>query len=196
MRRRRYRSISSRSALVWLALLCLAAVRSWQGCHEAPEAPPPTLDEQQYRVQRAVDGDTLLLANRARVRLIGVDAPETVKPHHPIEAWGPEASAFTKQFVAGGIVQLQFDHERLDKYHRYLAYVWVDGRMLNEELVRAGLARVELNYHYAPTMKTRFRRAEAEARAAHRGIWSSHVPTERDKASLPHASPGVATPGL
>jgi micrococcal nuclease len=138
----------------------------------APPGPPEVLTEGPYDVQSVVDGDTLLLANHARVRLIGADTPETVKPNHPVEPWGLEASEFTRQFVAGQQVRLEFDRERLDKYGRFLAYVWVGDRMLNEELIRAGLARAELQYHYSSSMKTRFRHAEAEAKSAGRGIWS------------------------
>ena len=69
-------------------------------------------------------------------------------------------------------MRLQFDKERLDRYDRFLAYVFVGDRMLNEELARAGLARVELKFHYSSTMKNRFRKAEDEARTARRGIWS------------------------
>ena len=138
----------------------------------APPGPPEVLAEGLYEVQRVVDGDTLLLANHARVRLIGADTPETVKPNHPVEPWGPEASEFSRQFVAGRQVRLELDRERVDKYGRFLAYVWVGDRMLNEELIRAGLARAELQYHYSTSMKTRFRRAEADAKSAGRGIWS------------------------
>lgn len=162
-----------RIALLILLLLIVAALRLWQG-QQQPPAPPESLSEGTYTVERVVDGDTLLLTNRVRVRLIGVDTPETVKPNTPVEPFGPEASAFTKHWVAQAHhqVRLQFDRQRLDKYDRMLAYVWSDGQMLNEELVRAGLARAELQYHYNAAMKSRFRRAQEEARSAGRGIWS------------------------
>src|SRR5262245_5648382 len=79
----------------------LIAVRVWQEFH-APPPPPEALPAGEYQVLRAVDGDTILLANHARVRLIGANAPETVKPDSPVEPWGPEASQFTKKFLAGG----------------------------------------------------------------------------------------------
>ncbi len=137
-------------------------------------APPESMAEGNYRVQRVVDGDTLLLTSGARVRLIGVNAPESVKPDHAVEPFGPEAGQFAKDFVAraGGEVRLVFDKERVDQYGRFLAYVWVGDRMLNEELLRAGLARVERQYRYSPSIKTQFLRAESEARAARRGVWS------------------------
>jgi micrococcal nuclease len=124
-------------------------------------------------VARTVDGDTLLLSDRQRLRLIGVNAPESVKPDHPVEPWGPEAAEFTRRFVAGGAVRLQFDGDRTDQYGRLLACVWVGDRMLNEELVRAGLARAERQYHFSAELRARLTAAEAEARAARRGIWSA-----------------------
>ena len=126
-----------------------------------------------YAVERVIDGDTLLLADQTRVRLIGVDTPECVQPEHPVEPWAPEASEFTRAFVAGGQVRLQLDRERLDRHGRLLAYVWVDERLLNEQLLFAGLARYEPQFHYAEGMKRRFRKAEAQARAARVGLWSA-----------------------
>ena len=170
---RRSRYWRSRYGWVVAVLLLLAAIRLWQD-HSTPES-PEALPEGVYRVERVVDGDTLLLANHARVRLWGVDSPETVHPNKPVEPFGPEASYFTKQFIASGdgTVRLQMDRERLDKYDRFLAYAWVDDRMLNEELIRAGLATAETGYNYSQSMKTRFRRAEKEAKSNRRGIWST-----------------------
>ena len=153
-----------------LLILALVAWRAWR--QTSRPAPPELLPEGYYQVERVVDGDTLLLANQARVRLQGVDTPETKKPEYPVEPWGPEASRFTVDFVADGKVKLEFDVERLDKYDRFLAYVYKDGRMLNEELVRAGLATAELGFRYSDSKKRLFKQAEDEAKAARRGIWS------------------------
>ena len=110
---------------------------------------------------------------------MGVNTPETVKPDYPVEAWGPEASSFTRDFVASGRVRLQFDRERVDRYGRLLAYVWVDDRLLNEELVRAGLARFRAAISLRRTDEAPLSRSKDEARAAQRGIWSD-VPTTTD----------------
>ena len=158
-----------------LFLIVVAAVVAFQRWH-APSTPQESsspVDAATHRVARVVDGDTLVLAEtKEKVRLIGTNTPETVKPNCPVEPWGPEASAFTREFLAGGEVRLEFDGDRRDKYGRLLAYVWCGDRMLNEELIREGLARAELKYHYSAAMKERFRRAEAEAKAERRGIWS------------------------
>lgn len=163
-------------ALVGLFLV-IALLRFWASDHR-PLSPPEGLEEGRHRVRRVVDGDTLLLESGARVRLIGADTPETVKPNHPVEPYGPEATEFTKQQVrsAGGEVRLQMDREQKDRFGRFLAYVFVGDQMLNEELIRRGLATARTEFNYSSSMKRRFRRAEEEARLAGRGIWSSPAP--------------------
>jgi micrococcal nuclease len=158
-----------RQAAVWLLALAVLVLLPWW--YAQPEALAPGV----YQVERVVDGDTLVLANQQRVRLIGADTPETVKPDHPIEPWGPEATEFTRRFVAGGEVRLEFDGPRKDKYGRYLAHVWVGNRMLEEELIRAGLATAETRYRYSSAMKARLLKAQSSARTAGRGIWSGRV---------------------
>jgi micrococcal nuclease len=158
----------------WIALALLAALAGWRVWAPWQAPAPESLAAGTYRVERVVDGDTLLLANRARVRLIGVDAPESVKPDAPLQPWGAEAADFTRQFIsaAGGQVRLQFDRERVDRFDRFLAYAWNEDRLLNEELLRAGLARARTEFNYSSSMKRRFRAAEAEAESQGRGIWS------------------------
>ena len=167
-----------RTAFFLLAVLAVVLFRLAQSTF----APPAPSAQNIQRVERVVDGDTLLLANGQRVRLIGVNTPETVKEDWPVEPFGPEAKAFTADFirVAGGQVRLEFDGDSTDQFGRLLAYVYAaDGRMLNAELLRAGLARATLGYRFAQTMKARFRREEAEAKAAARGIWSAEAAAAR-----------------
>lgn len=130
----------------------------------------------QFIVERVVDGDTLVLASGERIRLIGVDTPETKHPTKPVEAFGPEASAFTKQAVEGQAVTLKFDREKYDRYQRMLAYVYRDDWCLNEELIRAGLSECITKYPFDSSMKERFRQAEDQARRERRGIWSQSTP--------------------
>jgi len=161
-------------AILLIALLAiLAALRHW--CPEVFQpAPTGPLEPGLYRVARVVDGDTFVLADvNEKIRLLGADTPETVHPRRPIEPWGPEATEFTEEFLAGGEVRLEFDVEPRDKHGRILAHVWVGDRMLSEELIRAGLARAMLRYPFSAAVKSRLRRAEAEAKNARRGIWSA-----------------------
>jgi micrococcal nuclease len=109
-----------------------------------PPDPGLTSVEFEY-VQRAVDGHTLMLGTGERVRLIGVKTPETVHPKKAVEAFGKEASAFTKRMVEGKLVRLEFDRlssrssDGKDRYSRTLAYVFLqDGTHLNAEIIRQG----------------------------------------------------------
>lgn len=175
---RRYRRrprLPVRTIVVLLVVLWLAKRNGWIA---APPAAPRdaassgSSQNDEYAVRRVVDGDTLLLDDGQRVRLTGVNTPETVKEGTPVQPWGPEASQFTKDFLKQGRVRLEFDAERHDQHGRLLAYAWVGPRMLNEELLRAGLARYEPHYDYAEEKKRRFRAAQDEARQARRGLWS------------------------
>ena len=77
-------------------------------------------------VSRVVDGDTLVVAEVGRVRLIGVDTPESVDPRRPVGDFAKEAAAFTKQLVEGRRVRLEYDSTRTDRYDRTLAYVYLE----------------------------------------------------------------------
>lgn len=172
----------------WLVVLAVVIVLAIQylssSTDNGGEAPPVDTGTpgQTFVVQRVVDGDTLLLEGGERVRLIGVDTPETVREDYPVEPWGPEASQFTKRMVEGRSVQLTFDKERRDRFGRLLAYVHIDDVLLNEELIRAGLSEAQLQYPYSSAMKRRFREAEDDAKAAHRGLWSQPEQRRRDAA--------------
>ncbi len=132
-----------------------------------------TDDKGSWRVIRVVDGDTLVLQNDDRVRLIGVDTPETKHPTKPVEPFGPEASSFTKRAVEGKVVQLKFDREKRDRYQRLLAYVYLDDWCLNEEIIRAGYSKCITRYPFDRSMKARFKLAEDEAKTSRRGLWGT-----------------------
>ncbi|WP_277959562.1 thermonuclease family protein [Frigoribacterium faeni] len=130
-------------------------------------------------VDRVVDGDTvvvLVAGERERIRLIGVDTPETVKPDAPVDCFGPEASAFTTAALPeGATVWLEDDASQgdADRYDRLLRYVWSpDGTMLNERLVAEGYGR-EDTYDDAYRYRDRFVAAEASAEASRVGLWGA-----------------------
>ena len=81
-------------------------------------------------VDRVVDGDTFVAkksnGEQIKVRLIGVDTPETVKPNTPVQPYGKEASNYSKQHLNNKDVYLEYDKEKEDRYGRTLAYVWLD----------------------------------------------------------------------
>ena len=127
------------------------------------------------RVTRVVDGDTIdvVLAGRTeRVRLIGIDTPESVDPRQPVQCFALEASAFAARHLEGRRVELEFDAERRDRYGRLLAYVWLDGRLFNLTLVRRGYAQV---YTFPPNVRyvERLLAAQRRARSGSAGLWGA-----------------------
>ena len=119
-------------------------------------------------VTRVIDGDTIELSDGSRVRYIGIDTPESTTQH---ECFGQAASARNKQLVEGKTVQLEKDVSETDRYGRLLRYVYVDGVMVNEQLVLEGYAQVST---FPPDVKyqNRFLAAQQQAREAGRGLWS------------------------
>jgi len=165
---------------------------------------PQPNGEMEATVKRVVDGDTFELESGEKVRLIGVDTPETVKPNSPVEAYGKEASDYTKEMLTGQKVTLRFDVEPRDRYDRLLAYVYLqDGTFYNEKLVREGYARIMTvppNVAYADL----FLEAEREAREHNRGLWALEDPSatsespsspKEEPAAAPEASEGKAIKG-
>ena len=92
---------------------------------------------------RVVDGDTAQMqldnGGEEGVRFIGVDTPESVAPGQPVECFGKKANHFTTDLIEGEQVVLRFGEERRDRYDRVLAYVYLDDRFVNAELVRLGI---------------------------------------------------------
>ena len=156
-----------------------------------PPSPPPSLASpsaaasslapsgrtETARVVRVIDGDTIVVdrgRGPERLRYIGVDAPETVRPGTPVEWMGPQASAANRALVAGRTVVLTRDVSETDRYGRLLRYVWLrrgsGWTFVNLELVRRGFAQVETvppDVRYVDA----FRAGQAAARAADRGLW-------------------------
>lgn len=95
-----------------------------------------------YLCTRVIDGDTIVAeidGKHEKIRLIGVDTPETVHPSKPVEYFSKEASEFTKRMVEGKQVRLEFDWQKRDKYGRLLAYIFlIDGVFVNAEIVKQG----------------------------------------------------------
>jgi micrococcal nuclease len=115
-----------------------------------------------------IDGDSLRVEMNGRsieVRLIGIDAPEGG------QQYGTEARTRAMRICYGRDLTLEFDTERTDRYGRTLAYVYCGKVLLNEEMVRAGLA-IAIAVKPNTAHFERFKRAEAEARAARRGFWA------------------------
>ncbi|HUY85105.1 MAG TPA: thermonuclease family protein [Candidatus Dormibacteraeota bacterium] len=137
-----------------------------------------------YSVAYFVDGDTIAVnmnGHEEKVRLVGVDTPETHKPNTPVQCYGPQAAAFTKSFIGTRHVRLVSDSLSTDRdrYDRLLRYVYLpDGTSLNEKLIQAGYG---FYYPYFPFTKSQqFGADEQAAMAAHKGLWASCHPTPTD----------------
>lgn len=103
------------------------------------------------KVVRVIDWDTIVVFlnwKEEKIRLIGVDTPETVHPNKEIEFYWKEASNYVKSILENREVSLEFDFDRFDKYWRILAYVWIDGIMLNKTLIEKWYARVYLRFPF------------------------------------------------
>ncbi len=134
----------------------------------APAAPAGEL----RTVVRAVDGDTVVLDGNEKVRLIGINTPETVDPRRPVQWYGKEASAYTGRLLKGKRVRVEYDVERKDRYGRTLAYLTLeDGTFVNLRLVEEGYA---MAYRYPPNVRhaPEFLAAEKRAREGRKGLWS------------------------
>jgi len=143
-------------------------------------------------VERVVDGDTIIVEGVGRVRLIGVDTPETVHPNRPVEFFGKEASAFTKRLLEGKRVRLEYDQERQDRYGRTLAYVYLDdGTFVNAEIIRRGYGHAYPRFPFRHMEA--FRQFEREARDNRRGLWGDVVGGRDDASDRDHRSSAGAS---
>ncbi len=145
-------------------ILLLALVLT--GCGAAPAV----------RVERVVDGDTIQVridGRSERVRYIGVDTPESVKPGARVQCFGKAAAAENRRLVEGRTVRLSYDAEARDRYGRLLAYVYraSDGLFVNLAMARDGFAvplTIPPNVAHADELVA----AAGDARRGNRGLWA------------------------
>jgi micrococcal nuclease len=177
--RMRSRSHGTTAALLVIVALLVGGCGSTGGSARSTSTPSgPGAVEANAEVVRVVDGDTLVVGiggGEERVRLIGIDAPESVRPDTPVECWGEEASVTTTDLLPEGTpIRLERDVEARDRFDRLLAYVHrsADGLFVNLELARLGAAdslTIEPNTAYEDQIAG----AVADARRAGRGLWGA-----------------------
>lgn len=161
-----------------------AATRS--GRTTSPAARPPTSrahgDVLRGPIVYVSDGDTIgvrLNGTVTRIRLIGIDAPESKDPNEPVGCFGLQASAIAHRLLPRGTaVSVVTDptQDRIDRYHRLLAYVFTRNNpvSINEQLVGDGAARVYVYRRNRPPRRlAKLRAAERQAKAAARGLWAA-----------------------
>jgi micrococcal nuclease len=170
-----------------VALVAVAVAAA--GCgRSSPPSAGAGADGESVAVARVIDGDTIAITrdgHEVRVRLIGIDTPETKKPNTPVQCFGKEASARTEALLPPGTpVRLVYDVERLDTYGRDLAYVFRqdDGLFVNLSLVTDGFAVIDT---FPPNVAhvDAFTAAARDARQQARGLWRSCPSDHRSDAS-------------
>lgn len=149
----------------------------------------PKIDfNKKYQVSSVIDGDTFEVnidKKIVRIRMIGIDTPETVDPRKPVQCFGKEASDKSKELLLGHSVTLQTDKSQsiLDKYGRVLSYVYLHDSFsgnssnistssifMNEFLLKEGYAR-EYTYNKAYKMQKEFKKIQKDAIKDKRGLW-------------------------
>jgi micrococcal nuclease len=156
-----------------LFVLIAALSTAVSGCGAASTA---AKNREAVKVERVVDGDTFEInidGKKEKVRLIGVDTPETKKPNTPVMYYGKEASDYTKKRLEHKTVTLEWDIDKRDTYQRLLAYVWIDDELYNRTLVKEGYARIAT---FPPNVKyvDLFKKDQEEARKKNTGLWKNY----------------------
>lgn len=168
---------------VMLPLSVAAEIYQWHDQHGRPHYSDRKHDNSRilavdrvtsyHVVKKVFDGDTVLLDDGQKVRFLSINTPEVAGRNRIAEAGGEEAKTWLMQRLTSKKVKLEFDVERKDKYGRTLAYVFSDdGQQVNLELVRRGLAAVNI---YPPNLKyvDMLLSAQREAQVAGLGIWKN-----------------------
>ncbi|MGI9533576.1 MAG: thermonuclease family protein [Thermodesulfobacteriota bacterium] len=130
--------------------------------------------KENYLVLDVIDGDTVLINNPKveRLRYLGMNAPENLTNYSPGDPFYLHSTKLNDELVNGKKITIEYDEEKYDPYGRLLGYVFVDGLLVNEEIVRQGLARV---FFIGPNRKyeSRIKKAQKDAQIAKRGIWGN-----------------------
>lgn len=135
------------------------------------------LEKVTAKVKKVVDGDTLTVdikGKETKIRMLLLDTPESVKPgeKQPMK-YGKEASAYTKKLLEGKNVELFYDiGQKEDLYKRELAYVYLDGKCVEADILRQGLGVVRYVNKPSVTLYDDLKSAQEEAKKAKKGVWS------------------------
>lgn len=159
-----------------------------------------------YKITRVIDGDTIEIkrldgkpienvAKNIKVRLLGINSPESVDPRRPVECFGKESADYVKSLAQGKVAALEYDftQSKFDDYGRLLAYVFIKDsgiadknvKMLNEEIIKNGYA-YEYTHNYPYKYQAQFKWLEGVAKNNNIGLWS---PNTCDGLKTPIAPP-------
>lgn len=132
--------------------------------------PKVEIKKEKVKVSRVIDGDTIELSDKRKVRYIGVNSPEATDTRANVKCLAQKAKEANQKLVEGKEIELEKDLSETDKYGRLLRYVWIDNEMVNKELVEEGWAEIDT---YPPDLKYQemFLNLEKEAKVNKLGIW-------------------------
>lgn len=134
------------------------------------------LEKTPAKVKRVVDGDTLAVevkGQEKKVRMLLLDTPESVKPNEKPMKYGKEASDYTKKLLEGKSVELVYDKgEKEDHYQRQLAYVFLDGKCIEADIIQQGLGVVRYVKTPNTTLYDDLKKVQEEAKKNKKGVWS------------------------
>jgi len=137
-----------------------------------------------HTVTKVYDGDTIILKNGERVRLLGINTPEIESRHRSDETGGQAAKQWLQDKLNGGQVYLEYDKQQRDKYKRLLAHCFLpDDEHLNKTIVEAGLASLSIippNVRYSEQLIS----AQQQAQQNKRGIWGASAYKPRSVTTL------------
>lgn len=131
-------------------------------------------DGLQVKVIRVIDGDTIVINwddRILKVRMLGVDTPETVHPFKPVEFYGKKASEYSKKRLTNKKITLSFDKNKIDRYGRLLAYIYIGDKLFNAELIEKGYGYAYIKYPFK--YRDEFIRLEEIAKEMGIGIWQN-----------------------
>lgn len=166
-----------------ICLVLWAGIISGCSSLNAQDGPVPPKNAEQGIVKRVVDGDTFVLEDGRKVRMIGINTPESVDPRRPVEFYGKEASRYATKILEGQNVLLEWGRNPKDRYGRWLAWVWLlDGTFINGYMVEQGYAQV-YTFKDNPDHANYLLDLQKKAREEGRGLWeqSEEEPKQEPK---------------
>ena len=169
MKKRQIRPPSP-AIFVFTVVSCLVLWRLFNAV-DTPAVVSQTVTAQ---VVRVIDGDTVELDDGRRVRLLGIDATELGYNGDPSEPGAEAARDWLEGRLTGKHVQLRYGPERLDRYGRTLAWIFLPtGEFINKELLAEGQARLVTRYGLPDDLSAELHQATAQAQVQHKGIWNN-----------------------
>lgn len=167
--------------LICLFLLCLGTAGYYALQHPPHLPKPPPIQPGNYKVTEFYDGDTIAVNVDGRiekVRLIGVDTPETHDPRKAVQCFGQAASNFIETLIGNDRVRLEADplNTNRDRYNRLLRYVYLpDGRLVNAEIIKQGYGFAYTGFPFSKSDE--FKDLQNQAKNQNRGLWGNCQPT-------------------